>query len=75
VHGVGLEERLRVALRRAGVADDVEDDGGIGDVVSRPRPAEDLEDVLAVVRDERVDVDEGFTLSAPVAALLITNPP
>ena len=58
VHRVGLQERLGVALGRAGVADDVEDGRRVGDVERRAGSAEDPEDVLALVGDERVDVHE-----------------
>ena len=58
VDRVGLEERLGVALRRARVAGEVEDGGRVGDGERRSRPAEDLEDRLALVGDERVDVDQ-----------------
>ena len=41
-----------------GVAGDVEDRGRVGDVERGARSTEDLEDVLADVGDEGVDVDE-----------------
>ena len=69
VHRGRLEERLDVALRRAGVADDVEHGRRVGHVERRARAAEHLEDVLALVGDERVDVDERPTSPPPVAGV------
>ena len=64
VHRVGLQERLGVALRRARVAGDVEDRARVGDVERRPGPAQDLEHRLALVGDERVDVDQRSHVAA-----------
>ena len=58
VDGGRLEERLDVAFGCAGVAGEVEHGGGIGHVERGARSAEDVEDALADVGDEGVDVDE-----------------
>ena len=75
VHGRRLEERLDVALGRAGVAGEVEHGGGVGDVERGARTAEDVEDALADLGDEGVDVDERLHVAAPAPALVITTPP
>jgi hypothetical protein len=64
VHRVGLEERLGVALRRARIADDVEDRGRVGYVDRGPGPADELERRLAVVGHERVDVHQRLYVTA-----------
>ena len=69
VHGRRLEERLDVALGRAGVAGEVEHGGRVGDVERGARPAEDLEDALADLGDERVDVDERLDVAATGAGV------
>ena len=58
VDGRRLEERLGVAFGSAGIADDVEHRRRVGDVECGARSAEDLEDVLAHLGDEGIDVDE-----------------
>ena len=55
---IGLEERLGVTFGSARVAGDVEDGRRVGHGEGRAGAAEDREDVLAFVGDERVDVDE-----------------
>jgi hypothetical protein len=64
VHGGRFEERLGVALRGAGVADDVEHDARVGDVERGARPAQDLEDGLTLVGDEGIDVHQRLDVAA-----------
>jgi hypothetical protein len=64
VHGRWLEERLGIAFRGSGVADDVENGGRVGNVERGARAAEDLEGGLAHFGDERVDVDERLDIAA-----------
>ena len=58
VDGRRLEERLGIPFRGTGVADDVQNGSRVGNVERGTRPAKDLEDGLAHLGDERVNVHE-----------------
>ena len=69
MHRGRLEERLGVAFRRAGVAGEIENGSRVWDVERGARTAEDLEDGLALLGDEGVDVDEGLHIAAAGAGV------